>query len=103
MNMETKKLKVEIFNDQYSLISDENEQDLLNAAQLVDELMKKISEKSGIGDAKKVAVLAALKISRQLVNLQHCLDGYKDEQERLAKLINKEGLSSHCEVSSGQS
>jgi len=102
MNMGTKKLKIEIFNEQYSLVSDEAEQDIIKAAQVVDELMREISEKSGICETQKIAVLAALKISSQLVNLQRCLDCYKKEQERLAELISKEGLGS-SEASSCQS
>jgi len=95
MNTENKKLKIKIFNDQYSLVSDENEQDVVKAASLVNDLMKEISEKSGIGDAKKIAVLAALKVANTLVHLEKNIACYQEKQEKLVELINKEGLSSH--------
>ena len=92
--IETKKLTVEIFNDQYSLISDENRDQIIQSAALVDELMKETAKQSNIGEAKKIAVLVALRIATKLVDLETHVARYKDTQEKLVALIEKEGLSS---------
>ncbi|MFC1842960.1 cell division protein ZapA [Candidatus Dependentiae bacterium] len=94
MNIEKKKLKIEIFNDEYSLISDEKEVVILKASQMVDTLMKEIADKSGLHDTKKVAVLAALQVASKLVNLNNSLQNYEDRHRELADIIDKKGLSS---------
>jgi len=94
MSIEKKKIKIEIFNDQYSLISDEKEDELLQASQFVDSLMKEISDKSSLKDEKKIAVLAALRIASRLINLENSLQYYEGRQKELAEMIDKKGLSS---------
>jgi len=94
MNIEKKKLRIEIFNDQYSLVSDEREQDVLKASQVVDKLMREIADKSGLHDDKKIAVLAALQIANKIVNLENSLLYYEDKQRELTNIIEKKGLSS---------
>ena len=89
MNIEPKKLKIEIFNDQYSLVSDENEQDIIKASQLVDLLMKEIADKSDLHDGKKIAVLAALRMASRIVNLENSLLRYENKQRELADIIDK--------------
>jgi len=94
MNTDTQTVKVEIFNDQYSLVSDENKDQIIKSAALVDKLMKEVAEKSPIGESKKIAVLVALRLAAKLVNLESTMANYKDVQEKLIKLIDKEALSS---------
>jgi len=79
MDIEKKKLKIEIFNEQYSFVSDESEQDIVKASQLVDALMREIADKSGLHDGKKIAVLAALRIANRIVNLENLLLSYEDK------------------------
>lgn len=94
MNIEKRKLKIEIFNDQYSLISDEKEADILRASSIVDKLMKEIADKSNLHDEKKIAVLAALRIASKLVDLENSLQYYEQKHLEFADIIEKEGLSS---------
>ena len=94
MNVEKKKIKIEIFNEQYSLVSDEDESILLRASQIIDTLMKEIADKSSLKDEKKIAVLAALRIASKLVNAEKSLQCYESRQKELAEMIDKKGLSS---------
>ena len=86
--------KIEIFNDHYSLISDEKEADILKASFMVDKLMKEIADKSSLRDEKKIAVLAALKIASKLVDLENSLQYYEQKHLEFTDIIEKKGLSS---------
>jgi len=94
MNIDKKKIKIEIFDDQYSLISDEKEENLLFAAKLIDTHMREIAEKSSLKDEKKIAVLAALRVASKLVNVEYSLQDYERKQKELTNIIDKKGLSS---------
>lgn len=94
MNIEKKKLKIEIFNDQYSLISDEQEAVVSKACHIVDTLMREIADKSGLHDEKKIAVLTALQMASKLVNLENSLQCYRKKCKELVDIVNKKGLGS---------
>lgn len=89
MNIEKNRLKVEIFNDQYSLISDEKEADVLKASLMVDKLMREIADKSNLNDDKKIAVLAALRIASKLVTLEDSLQYCNQKHLEFADIIEK--------------
>lgn len=57
---------VEVFGESYSLVSDEGEGSVVQAAHQVDTLMQEISEKLHGASAKRVAVLAALTLAHRL-------------------------------------
>lgn len=82
---EKKSYKIKIFEDQYTLISDESESHVIRAADIVDSLMKEVSIKSNSSDHKKIAVLAALRLADKLLNLEHI---YNDEQLKKVALID---------------
>ena len=65
---EKKSYKVQIFEEQYVLSSDESEALVLKAAEMVDMAMKEISHHFAIVDTKKVAVLSALRIASKLLH-----------------------------------
>ena len=92
--MNTKKsYKVTIFGDQYTLVSDESEQRVVQSASLVDTLMKEIAAASKISDHKKIAVLAALRLASKLDALESEVSHSDNEKERLLQRIEKELLS----------
>lgn len=64
------KCKVSIFGEVYSLVTDEAEGEVLASAHRVDTLMRHISEASHITDPKRIAVLVALQLARQIVALE---------------------------------
>lgn len=94
MDIDKKKIKIEIFNEQYCLISDEKKDDLLYASEIVNTFMKEIADKSSLKDEKKIAVLAALRIANKLVSLKHSLQYCESRQKELAEIIDEKGLSS---------
>lgn len=60
---EIKKYVLTILDEQYSIVSDESETLVLKAAAKVDSLMREVVEKAPSLDKRKVAILAALRIS----------------------------------------
>lgn len=62
----SRKYRVVIFGNEYSLVSNESEEAVFSSAQHVDELMKEISEKMAFVSKDKVAVLASLRLASQL-------------------------------------
>ena len=79
---EKKSYKVQIFEEQYTLLSDESEAFVLRAAEIVDAIMKEISHQSMITDSKKIAVLSALRIADKLLNSER--DHLQDQQKKIA-------------------
>jgi cell division protein ZapA (FtsZ GTPase activity inhibitor) len=59
MTNEKKRYRVIIFGQEYTLVSSEQEEQILEAARLVDTTMQEIAGKSAI-DQNKIAVLVAL-------------------------------------------
>ncbi len=70
MKNDKKSYSVRIFDDHYTLISDESERHIEESASMVDSLMKEIAEKSTVTDPKKVAVLTALRIASDLAHMR---------------------------------
>lgn len=75
-------IKVNIFDQTYSLRSFKGEEHVLSIAQLVDERMRKIAEHTTSFDLARIAVLAALNIADELQELK--------AQHRESKLPEKE-------------
>ena len=92
---ESKKYNVTILGEVYSIVSDESEDHVKQSAELVNTLMKEISEKSKLLDIKKVAVLAALCVASKTKHLQAELETSTGKQEQLGSLI-EEALLSTC-------
>lgn len=62
--------KVNILDEQYTIISDEPFEHIMQASAKVDELIKKIVAKSSTADIKKAAILASLQIMSELINVK---------------------------------
>lgn len=88
-----KSYKVTIFGDQYTLVSDETEQSVVQSATLVDTFMKEIATASKISDQKKIAVLAALRLASKLLALESEVSLSDTEKEKLLRRVEKELLS----------
>jgi cell division protein ZapA (FtsZ GTPase activity inhibitor) len=94
MSVEIKKYKARIFGELYSIKSDEDEIFVTEVVGTVDNYMKEISAKSSnVLDGKQVAVLAALRIAQELLELQGQI--YKDKQhlKDIMALLDKEEIS----------
>jgi len=87
---EKKSYKVQIFEEQYVLISDGSEGFILRASEMVDNVMKEVSQQSTITDVKKIAVLSALRIAEKLLNYEN---NRQQEQQKFIAIedyINQE-------------
>jgi len=83
-----KNYQVRIFDDSYSLLSDESENHVAQSAALVDSLMKEIADKSSISDQKKIAILAALRMASKLLHIEKNIEQRDFEEEKLIDAIN---------------
>ena len=79
-----KQLKVSIRGKQYVLFTDEHEQDILQAARLVDSLMDDKSAKMPNVTDDKVALVVALHLATDLTKSKRLLD---TEEVRLGALL----------------
>jgi cell division protein ZapA len=89
MNRETKKYKVSIFGEHYSLVSDEPEELVAQSARLVDARMQEIAQVTMITDQKKIAVLAAVLVASDLVRLKMEAEHDAFKQKTFADLIEQ--------------
>lgn len=85
-----KKYSLRIFDDDYTILSDEAEAHVVQLAQQVDNIMNDIARKSGGMDPKRIAVLAALKIASSLFALESEFKGYEKHHQRLVDLIEQQ-------------
>ncbi len=90
MTAKPKTFKASIFGEVYSFITDEPEQQLQQAASMVDLLMREIAEKSNLVDSKRLAVLVALRMASRMVDLESQIAKRHQENERLIDLIDRE-------------
>lgn len=84
-------LKVTINGKQYSVATDENNQDVCNAAQLVDALLLK--SKSGPLSREideKTALIVALQLATDLAKNQRLLQSCEQKIEELLALLTQE-------------
>jgi len=81
---------VSVFDETYSLVTDESEERLKSAAALVDERMRGAS-RAGIRDQRKIAVLVALQLASECLTLKENSDSYKKETRALIEWLEKHG------------
>lgn len=87
MKNEYRSCKISIFGDEYALRSDETAEHMAQAASMVDVAMREIAQVSSVGDAKKIAVLSALRIASKLLHLQEEIAiNKRQEAELLSRL-----------------
>ncbi len=89
MNSTRKQYKIDIFGENYTLISDETEEHVKKSAQHIDLLMKEIASKMPIVNNQKTAVLAALQLASDLVYLKKVMETNEARESTLAEKIEK--------------
>jgi cell division protein ZapA (FtsZ GTPase activity inhibitor) len=86
MNVDTKKYRVTIGGQSYAFISDEFEEQIQEAATIVDSLITQMQAKSTDVDGHRVAVLAAIKLALDVV---HAKTAKRHEQARVNLLLER--------------
>lgn len=86
--MDMKKYKAHIFGETFSLVSDEPEQLVFEAVELVDNSMKEVSSRNALLDARKAAVLSALKIALKLKSLEQMLEEERSQSSRILNVLD---------------
>lgn len=90
MDKKRKTYQLEIFGERYSLVSDESERHVINAAQLVDKYMREIAENVAINSQQRIAVLAAIRIASILLYKEAAFKEQQQHANNIIEEINKE-------------
>jgi len=86
---ELKKQTITIFDDQYTIVSDEPDNLLDKAVEYANHLMTSISMHSEITDKKKIAVLSSLQMAMKIQKLEQQLNALKHKEEELVASVNR--------------
>jgi cell division protein ZapA len=85
--MSKQPVRVQIFNQSYSVMVDGDPNDLHEIAHELDELMFTISHRTSQGDSTRVAVLACLHLADKLRAAEKQIQSFEDKSERFASLL----------------
>lgn len=86
--MSKQPVRVQIFNQNYSLLVDGDPKDVQEIAQQVDELMYTISSRTP-GDSTRVAILACLHLADKLRAAENQLKSFEDKSEHFASMLEE--------------
>lgn len=90
MSTDTSTLEVFILDKPYRINCPENEKESLrNSAQFLDRKMREIRSGGKVIGLERIAVIAALNISHELLNASQRVDDESASQVELGKLISK--------------
>lgn len=89
MNNEVKSYKLAIFNEHYSFSSDESERYITQAAERIDAYMKNIASQTGLTDIKKIAILAAMRLSSDLIKAEETNKAVQDKELNIIARLEK--------------
>jgi cell division protein ZapA len=82
-------VRVQIFNQSYSLLVDGDPGEVQEIAHQIDELMFNIASHTSPGDSTRVAVLACLHLADKLRTAENKLQSFEDKSERFASLLEE--------------
>ena len=88
--MSQNRVKVEIYGNQYHLVSDDHPDQVKELAQKVDNAMRDIARMNPGMSAAKVAILAALNFAGQSVSLEEFCNLFARRSDTLIRLISEE-------------
>jgi cell division protein ZapA (FtsZ GTPase activity inhibitor) len=87
--MSKQSVRVQIFNQTYSLVTEDDPRETMELAQRVDDLMRQIASRGNSGDAVRAAVLASLHLADQLRDAEKRLQKYEDCSTRISSLLEE--------------
>ncbi len=82
------RVQVEIFGQKYNIVGGENPQRIIDVGQYVNEKMLEISAQSKGMSAMKVAILAALNITDQLLQFHEKNSTFIERGDQMISLLN---------------
>ncbi len=89
-SMQAKGININIMGRDFSVACPPEEQDdLMEAARFLDKSMKEIQKTGKIIGAERVAIMSALNITNDLLQLQRATAGQEKVQEKLSSLQNR--------------
>ena len=77
--MENNKVKIRIYGQEYTIVGERSQDEIIRAAQYVDERMQLIGRNSNLGSTTSLAVLSAVNIADEIFSI-------KEELEQLRTL-----------------
>lgn len=81
-------IRVHIFNQTYTLLTDGDEREVQAIAHEIDELMTSIANRASSGDSTRVAVLACLHLADKLKSAEKKLRSYEVKSGEIAELLD---------------
>lgn len=82
-------VRVQIFNQTYSLLTDSDPAEVQEIAQELDELMSNIANRTGSGDSTRVAVLSCLHLADKLRAAEKQLQQFEVKSGKIAALLEE--------------
>jgi len=80
-------VRVQIFNQTYTLLAEGDPREVQEVAQEIDDLMLSISDRTSSMDSTRVAVLACLHLADQLRSVKEKLKDFEAESERISSML----------------
>ena len=87
--MSRQPVRVQIFNQTYTLLADGDAREVQEIADQVDALMVSIADKTGSSDAARLAVLACLHMADKLRTAEKQLQLFEDKSDRIASMLEE--------------
>lgn len=87
--MSKQPVRVHIFHQTYSVVTDTDPAEVHAIAQRIDDLMATIASRTGSGDSTRIAVLACLHMADQLRAAENRLQKFEDRSEEIAELLQQ--------------
>jgi cell division protein ZapA len=87
--MSRQPVRVQIFNQSYSLLADGDPREVQEIAEQVDELMASIANRTSSNDSTRVAVLTCLHLADKLRAAEKQLRLFEDKSGRIATMLEE--------------
>lgn len=75
--MENNKVKIRIYGQEYTIVGERSQDEIIKAAQYVDERMQFIGRNSNLGSTTSLAVLSAVNIADEIFSIKEELEQFR--------------------------
>jgi cell division protein ZapA len=82
-------VRVQIYNQTYSLLTESDPREVAEIAQQIDDLMTTIAHRTGSADTTRIAVLACLHMADRLRATEKQLRKFENRSEEIAALLEE--------------